>query len=172
MPQIDADGTRVFKFPLGEGRMPWITLSDVGAFALKIFQDREYWSGKFLNGVSHFVTGTEMAETLSRVAGVSARYEPVSYDEWVLQLPFRDFPVAQDDPDGIKHKDNFRMWWPCWEDGLVEDYRSVAELKAIHPGLQSFEDWVRETGWDGTAKPFMKQLMDAGLTAEIYQPRA
>lgn len=170
VPRIDADGTRIFKMPLGTGRMPWITLSDLGVFALKIFQDPEYWSGRTLGGVSHFITGTEMAETLSRVAGVDARYEAVTYDEWVAELPFRDLPVAQDDPDGIKHGENFRMWWPCWEDGTLDNHRDMAELKNLHPGLQSFEGWVRETDWNGTARPFMKLLMDAGVTAEMHQP--
>ncbi len=45
-----------------------MTLKDCGAFALKMFQNREAWSGKTLLATSHFVNGKEIAETLSRVS--------------------------------------------------------------------------------------------------------
>ena len=169
VPQIAADGTRLFKLPLAGGSLPLITLSDCGTFALKIFQDREYWSGKTLNAASHFATGNEIAETLARVSGVQARYEPVSFDEWAGTIPFRDLPVAKMDPEGITFAQNFRMWWSGFQDNVLLETRDLEELKRIHPKLQSLEDWMNETGWDGTAKQVLKLLIDTGITAEMQQ---
>ncbi|RDW56779.1 NmrA family protein [Coleophoma cylindrospora] len=171
VPHIAADGTRVFRLALADGHLPLMTLKDCGAFALAIFQDRDAWSGKTLNAVSHFATGQEIAETLSRVAGVKARYEPIPTEEWVNTLPYRNVPVASMYPDGITARQNFSMWWPGFQDSVLLKLgtRDLAELKRIHPDLQSLEDWMVETGWDGSAKPVLKGFIDGGITAEAQQ---
>lgn len=173
VPHIARDGTRIFNLPLAQGHLPLMTLKDCGAFALKIFQDRDAWSGKTLNAVSHFATGQEIADTLTKVAGVRATYEPVSIEEWVNTLPYGSAPVATTDPDGITVGQNFSMWWPGFQDSILlkQGTRDLAALKRIHPGLQSLEDFVRETGWDGTARPVLKGFVDAGITAEFQQLR-
>jgi hypothetical protein len=54
-PTIQEDDIRVFALPLGGGHISLETLSDLSALAM--FQNREEWSGKTLNTVSHFATG-------------------------------------------------------------------------------------------------------------------
>ncbi|KAH8652130.1 hypothetical protein BX600DRAFT_489432 [Xylariales sp. PMI_506] len=174
VPHIAADGTRVFKLPLGDGHLPLMTLKDCGTFALKIFQDREAWSGKTLNAVSHFATGQEIADTLARVAGVKARYEPVTIESWVRDLPYSEAPMSSMDPSGISAGQNFSMWWPGFQDSVLLRLgtRDMEELRRIHPGLQSLEDWMTETGWDGSAEPVLKGFVDAGITAEMQQGKS
>lgn len=164
-PKIQADGTRVFALPLGDGHLPLMTLRDNGAFARIVFDDRAAWSGKTLNLLSHFATGQELAETLERVAGVKARYEPISIEQWVRELAIADAPVATTDPEGITVGENFSMWWPGFQTSQLKNLntRDEAMLKRIHPGLQSLEDWMRETGYDGTPKPVLKGFIDAGV---------
>lgn len=164
-PKIQADGTRVFALPLGDGHLPLMTLRDNGAFARIVFDDRAAWSGKTLNLLSHFATGQELAETLERVAGVKARYEPISIEHWVRELAIADAPVATTDPEGITVGENFSMWWPGFQTSQLKNLktRDEAMLKRIHPGLQSLEDWMRETGYDGTPKPVLKGFIDAGV---------
>lgn len=171
VPQIAADGTRVFRLPLADGYVPFMTLKDCAAFALHMFQHREEWSGKTLLGTSHFSNGKEIAETLSRVAGVKARYEPITIQEWVDNLPYANAPVASTDPDGITVAQNFSMWWTGFQDSILKNVgtRDLSEMKRINPNLQSLEDWIRENRWDGTAKPVLKGFIDAGITAEIQQ---
>jgi hypothetical protein len=110
VPQIAADGTRVFRLPLGDGYLPLMTLKDCGAFAVHMFQNREEWSVKTLLATSHFANGNEIAETLARVAGVKARYEPITVKEWVDTLPYANAPVSSMYPDGITVGQHFSMW--------------------------------------------------------------
>ena len=162
-PTIQADGTRIFTMPLANGHLPLLTLPDLGAFALKIFQDREYWSGKTLNTVSHFATGQEIADTLERVAGVKAVYQPLSIEEWIAELPYAGAPVATTDPEGITVGENFSMWWPGFQDSILLPTRDIPALKTIHPGMQSLEQWMRDVGYDGSAKPFLKGFIDNNI---------
>jgi hypothetical protein len=48
LPQIQADGTRVFIAPLGKGHIPIVSLDDIGYFARYIFDHRTETSGKDL----------------------------------------------------------------------------------------------------------------------------
>ncbi|KAL7946120.1 NAD(P)-binding protein [Trichoderma barbatum] len=174
VPRITADGTRIFRFPLGDGYIPFMTLQDCGAFALHMFQNREEWSGKTLLATSHFSNGKDIAETLSRVAGVKARYEPITVKEWVDNFPFANAPVSSNYPEGITLGENFSMWWPGFQNSILknEGTRDLAEMKRINPNLQSLEDWMRDTKWDGTAQQVFKKFKDVGITADIQQPKA
>jgi NmrA-like family len=165
MPQIQPDGTRVFAFPLGSGRLPLIALDDIGTFARLIFDSRATFSGATLGAVSHFATGTEVAETTARVAGVKAVYMPVTYEQWVSAHPLRDLPFAKTDPTGPTFAQGFKMLWATFEDRLMDTYRDVDGLKALHPGLRTLEGWMRDTGYDGTPVPFLKGSIE--LMAEL-----
>jgi hypothetical protein len=164
-PKIRADGTRVFALPLGDGHLPLMTLHDNGVFARIVFDDRAAWSGKTLNMLSHFATGLELAETLEKVAGVKAVYEPISLEKWIRELAIADAPVATTDPQGITVGQNFAMWWPGFQTSQLKNLKTRDEvmLKKLHPGLQSLEEWMRETGYDGTPKPVLKGFIDAGV---------
>lgn len=174
VPHKAADGTVVFRLPLGDGYIPLMTLKDCGAFALHLFQNPIDWSGKTLVAGSHFANGAELAETLSRVSGVKARYEPVSIEEWVDALPFGKAPMCTMYPDGITMGENFSMWWSGFQDSILlkAGTRDSVELKRIHPGLQSLESWISETKWDGTPRPVLKGLIDAGVAAHSLQLEA
>lgn len=171
VPHRAKDGSIVFKLPLADGCIPFMTLKDCGAFALHIFQNPEVWSGKTLTAASHFASGNELAETLSRVAGIKARYEPVSIEEWVDTLPFGSAPMSTMYPDGITMGENFSMWWRGFQDSILLNAgsRDFAELRRIHPNIQSLEDWIRDTKWDGQPRSVLKGLMDAGISAESLQ---
>ncbi|KAH6677249.1 hypothetical protein B0J14DRAFT_338387 [Halenospora varia] len=164
-PEIKADGTRVFSFPLGDGHLPLMTLQDMGVFTEKIFSDREAWSGKTLNVVSEFVTGQQIADTLTKVAGVKAIYQNVSMEEWLKALPYADVPVASTDPEGITIGENFAMWWPGFQDSLLLKLgtRDIPALKKVHPGLTSLEQWMVTEKYDGTAKPVLKGFIDGNI---------
>ncbi|RFU77118.1 nad-p-binding [Trichoderma arundinaceum] len=171
IPHIAADGTRVFRLPLGDGYLPLMTLKDCAAFALHMFQNPEEWSGKTLLATSHFANGKEIAETLARVAGVKARYEPITTKEWVDNLPFAKAPLSSMYPDGITVGENFSMWWTGFQDSILKNVgtRDLTEMKRINPNLQSLEDWIRETKWDGTARQVLKGFIDAGITPDMQQ---
>ena len=164
MAQIDPkDGTRTFAFPLGQGHLPLLTLQDLGIFVLKVFEDRDRWSGKTFNLASHFATGPELAQTLSKVAGVKAVYKDVSIGEWTATLPFADAPVASTDPKGITVGQNFAMWWPGFQDSILLPTRDMSLLREVNPYIESLEQWMRRVGYNGTRKGILKGWIDAGI---------
>jgi hypothetical protein len=158
VPTISPDGTRLFQFPLGNGQIPLMSLSDSAAFTVIMFESREEWSGKTLNIASQFATGKEIADTVARVAGVKAEYQPVTIEQWLAHFPYADRPMANMDPEGITMGQNFKMLWAMLEDDHLRPTRDMDALKKIHPGLQSLEEWIRETGYDGTPKPLFKRV--------------
>ena len=169
-PIIDpATGVRHVRLPVGNpsGRIPFITLRDLGLFAGKCFSDRERWSGQTLNAVSHFSTGPEIADALSRAAGVKADYETVTFDQWSEENlgPLANYPLASTDPRGITWKENFALFWPGLENSILYERtpRDLEALKKILPGLESMEDWMKRVGFDGTGRGVLKGMIDAGV---------
>lgn len=156
IPQIEADGTRVYSLPLGKGKLPLIALPDLGLFARIIFENRSEWSGQTLGVVSQFVTGDEIAETLTKVTGIPAVYKPCSGEKWVNQVPWASEPVAKMDPSGPTHRDNWLMWWRAYEDDLLLPERDMVKLKALNPDLRTLEAWMKETNYDGQSRPLLR----------------
>ena len=140
-----------------------MTLQDMGVFALKVFQDRERWSGKTLNLASHFATGDELADALANVAGVKAVYRNISIEEWTASLPFANAPVATTDPEGITVGENFSMWWPGFQDSILLPTRDMKLLRELNPELEALEGWMKRVGYDGTPKGVLKGWIDAGI---------
>lgn len=133
-----------------------ISLPDLGVFARTIFEDRGRWSGQILGVTSQFVTGDNIAETLTEVAGVPARYQPCTGEEWVSRIPWASQPVAKTDPNGPTHRENWIMWWRAYEDNLLVPERDMEQLKIIHPGLRNLEMWMKETEYNGQEMPLLK----------------
>ncbi|KAJ5894672.1 hypothetical protein N7495_006363 [Penicillium taxi] len=156
VPTIKPDGTHVFSFPLGKGRLPLIALPDLGTFARIIFENRTEWSGRTLGITSQFVTGEEIASTLTKVTGVTAVYEPCTGEEWVSRIPGSSGPVASTDPTGPTSRENYLMWWRAYEDDLIASERDFDQLRALHPGLRTLESWMKETGYTGEKKKLLK----------------
>ncbi|KAH8797948.1 hypothetical protein F5884DRAFT_145570 [Xylogone sp. PMI_703] len=159
-PTISAGGTRIFAYPLSEtARLPLITLEDLGAFAKLIFIDPKRWSGKTFSAGSHYVTGPEIAQTFTRVTGLAAKYETITHEEWAIRWgTSAKLPYSTSDPKGPTMAENFAMLWPVFEDGLFK--RDIEALRQLHPGLESLEDWMRRTNYDGNIKPVLKKGID------------
>lgn len=157
---IEPDGTRVYSLPLGKGKLPLIALSDLGVFARIIFENRSEWSGQTLSVVSQFVTGDEIAETLTKVTGIPSRYEPCSGEEWIDRIPWASQPVAKMDPSGPTMGENLLMWWRAYEDDLLLPERDMVRLKALNPSLRTLEAWMEENNYDGQIRPLLRGHQD------------
>ncbi|MFE6858873.1 NmrA/HSCARG family protein [Nocardia sp. NPDC057668] len=108
--------------------MALISIRDIGEFAALAFDRPEEFLGRTLEIAGDVLTPTEIAETLSRTAGLPYRTVRIpiaglrAFDEQVAKM-FEFFDVdSSPAPD-------------------------VTTLRAAHPGLQSLETWVRATGW-------------------------
>jgi hypothetical protein len=159
LPKILDDGTRVFAAPLGNGHVPIITLPDLGYFARYIFDHPAETAGKNLEVASDYLAWADLVAAFTKVTGLPAIYQPVSYPQWLAAHPLKDAPAAVEDPTGISFADNFRAWWQLFEDDVCA--RDLDFCRRLHPKLQDIETWIRATGYDGRPKPLLKTFVDA-----------
>lgn len=134
----------VWSVPLDAAPLPMVALDDIGAFAALVLRDPATWRGRTLPIGSETLTMQQVAETFTRVTGIPAEYHPMPLAAFA-QLPI---PLMHDFLNMMKF---FR------EVGLQRDH---AELRALHPGLRSFESWLRETGWRGEAETVFKSASE------------
>lgn len=135
----------LFRGPLA-GRAPWpmVALADIGAFARLMFADPETWAGRTLRIGSDAPTLPEMMKTFERVTGIPAAYAPPTDAEFLAS----DLPNAH---DVMNNFDFYR--------GGHSVPRDYAALRKLHPGLRSWEMWLRETGWRGEAGDVQKDAI-------------
>ena len=62
---------------MGDKKLPGIAASDIGKCALGIFKAGDKFIGKTLGIAGEHLTGTQMAETFSRVLGKEVVYNPI-----------------------------------------------------------------------------------------------
>lgn len=107
-----------------------VAVDDIGAFVSMALGDRAEWLGRELDLAGDERTMPEIAEAFSEVIG-----RDVSY----VQVPWDDFREAA----GDEYHDMYR-----WFEDVGYDV-DIPALRRIHPGLLSFEDHLREAGWEG-----------------------
>ncbi|HEX6345537.1 NmrA/HSCARG family protein [Umezawaea sp.] len=129
----------LFEIPLGSGRYPLIGLDDIAWFAVHVLDRWETWGGRDLAVAADSLTGEQIAAAFERVTGTPAAYVPVPLDA-----------VRAGDPD-FGH-DFAAMFEFFATRDLVGLDRDLPALRDLHPGLLSFEDWLRTSGWDGTRR--------------------
>jgi uncharacterized protein YbjT (DUF2867 family) len=133
-PQALCDGSLAITFPLGDAKLPGIAAADIGACALGVFAGGEPFIGATVSIAGEHLTGTEMARALSEALGVDVAYNAVSPAAYRAS----GFPGADDLGNMFQFKAEFQ-----------EDFcgpRDVAATRALHPGLQSFRDWLASEG--------------------------
>lgn len=142
-----SDGSQglVFRLPFGTSRWPMVALDDIGWFAAHVFDHPETWAGRTLPIASEALTGEDLARTFTNVTGLPAEYA-------AMPLPqFEELPIP------MKH-DFVNMVKAINEYGLPRD---LPMLRSIHPGLLTFEAWLRQSGWRGEPEAFMKSARAA-----------
>lgn len=129
-PQRMSDGTLAITFPLGDAKLPGIAAEDIGACAYGVFCRGTTTIGQTVSIAGEHLTGHEMAAALSRATGETVGYNAVSPDAYRAA----GFPGADDLGNMFQFKAEFQDVW-CGP-------RSVAGTRELHPGLQSFDDWL------------------------------
>lgn len=146
------DGTFVFAAPIGDGHIPLITTKDLGFWARHLFDNPSTENtGVDLEITSEMVSYPHLVETFTRVTGKRAVYARVTMDEYfgLLEKSTTEGPVASGAPDGSTFRECFTGFWAGWRDDIVT--RDMDYCYKIHPGTTSLEQWMRETGYDGTS---------------------
>ncbi|HXS55264.1 MAG TPA: NmrA/HSCARG family protein [Hanamia sp.] len=131
-PKRGADGKLAITFPMGDKKMAGIAAADIGKCAYGIFKKGASLIGKRVGVAGDQLTGTEMAESLSKALG-----EEVSYHE-ITPEQYRSFgfPGADDLGNMFQFYRDF--------DNVCNSTRDVNFSRELNPELQSFDAWVTE----------------------------
>ena len=131
-PKRDEDGKLYLTLPIGDAKMAGIAAEDIGKCAYGIFKAGQKFIGKKVGIAGGHLTGTQMANALSKALG-----EPVIYHK-IPAATYRSFgfPGAEDLGNMFQVYDEFEE--------KLNKLRDVAVSKQLNPQLQSFEQWLDE----------------------------
>jgi len=129
-PQRSEDGKLAFNLPMGDRKLPGIAAEDIGRCAYGIFKSGGDLIGKSVGIAGEFLTGAEMAATLTGAYGEDVVYNAVPFDVY----RGLGFPGADDLGNMFQFKHDFQ-----------EDYLGRRDLelsRQLNPDLQNFAAWL------------------------------
>jgi uncharacterized protein YbjT (DUF2867 family) len=129
-PKKGPDGALAITLPMGDKKLPGIAAADIGACAYGIFKKGREHIGKTVGIAGGHLTGDRMAAELTKALGRAVRYNAVPPD---VYRSF-GFPGADDLGNMFQFKRDFN-------DAFCAA-RNVEFARSLHPGLQSFEQWL------------------------------
>ena len=129
-PQRGEDGKLAFNLPMGDQKLPGIAAEDIGRCAYGIFKSGDEMIGKSVGIAGEFLSGAEMAATLTSAYGEDVVYNAVPFDVY----RGLGFPGADDLGNMFQFKHDFQ------EDFLGR--RDLELSRKLNPDLQTFATWV------------------------------
>ncbi|KAF7978327.1 hypothetical protein HWV62_949 [Athelia sp. TMB] len=145
-----ADGTYVFPSPVQDGHVGLIALRDIGFFIRYTFDHRAETSAQTLDIAGEMTTWDDLVKTFTQVTGQPAVHKRQTFDEWWQNFTNTDNPLATENVKGdgsTTFKQNTTAFFKLWRDDII--VRDMEWIKSIHPKLQSIEEYMRETQYDG-----------------------
>ncbi|HET9024988.1 MAG TPA: NmrA/HSCARG family protein [Burkholderiaceae bacterium] len=129
-PQRGTDGVLGFVLPMGEAQLPGIAAADVGPCAFGIFARGDELVGKSIGIAGEHLSGAQMAQQLALALGEPVRHVALTPSQYAAL----GFPGAEDLANMFRFKREFERMY-C-------DSRSVGCTRELHPGAQSFAQWL------------------------------
>ncbi|PRB08585.1 NmrA/HSCARG family protein [Microbacterium sp. MYb62] len=122
------DGEIVIAWPpKRDTRIQLVAAEDIGVVAAKVFAEPGAYLGEKVAFAGDELTMGQMAEAFATVTGVPARYEE------------SDIEAVRAYSEDIAHMYEFFE-----HKGFRAD---LAASRALHPGMRTLEDWIRENDW-------------------------
>ena len=129
-PKMGPTGELILTLPIGDAPLPGIASDDIGRSAFGIFQHGARCIGQTIGVAGDQLTGTAMANQLSRALSRTVRYRAIAPQHYrALGIP------------GAGHLGNMFQFTPEG-DGSFGARRCVSATRALHPGLLSFDMWL------------------------------
>src|SRR5918995_1295026 len=111
-----------------------VAVEDIGAFAAIAFESPDRWIGREVDLAGDEMTMPEIADTFSRVIGRQVDY---------FLLPWDQFEEQMGEESTVMYR-----WFNDY--GYEAD---IAALREEHPGLVTFEQYLRANGWENAEAP-------------------
>jgi uncharacterized protein YbjT (DUF2867 family) len=129
-PKPGPDGKLALTLPMGDKKLPGMAAEDIGRCALGVFK-RPDLIGKSVGIAGEHLTGTQMAEALTKALGQPVVYNAVTPD---VYRGF-GFPGADDLGNMFQYKADFEKEY-CGA-------RDLAFSRSLNPRLQTFVEWLK-----------------------------
>lgn len=129
-PKAGPDGNLAITFPMDDKKLPGMAAEDIGKCAYGIFKKGDDLIGKTIGIAGEHLTGSEMADGLTKALGRKVGYNVVPPD---VYRGF-DFPGAADLGNMFQYKRDFE-----------EEFCGARDLevaRSLNPSLQTFEEWL------------------------------
>lgn len=133
-PRRGQDGKLAITFPMGDKKLPGIAAEDIGRAVYGIFKAGQKYIGKTIGIAGEHLTGKEMAEALSTVAGEAVVYNDVPPE---VYRSF-GFPGAEDMGNMFQFKRDFEAYYT--------QSRDIELTRSLNPELMSFRQWLEING--------------------------
>lgn len=129
-PKPGPDGRLLLTLPMGDRPLSGMAAEDIGKCAYGVFQRGKEFIGKSIGVAGEHLTGTQMAEKLTRALGRPVLYNPVS------PAVYRSF--------GFPGADDLGNMFQFYHDFNAEfcASRSIAFSRSLNPALQSLDQWL------------------------------
>jgi len=131
-PKKGPDGKLALIIPMSDKKLPGIAASDIGKCALGIFKAGDKYIGKTVGIAGEHLTGTQMAETFSRVLGKEVIYNPVSPE---VYRSF-GFPGADDMGNMFQFKCDFEKEYT--------GSRDIEFTRSLNSSLLNFNEFLNQ----------------------------
>lgn len=131
-PKKGPDGKLYLTFPLDDRKMAGIASDDIGKAAYGIFKTGKELIGKTVGVAGEHLTGTEMANAMSKAIGQEVIYNNVTPDA------YRSFGFPGADDLG-----NMFQFYRDFEE-VCNSVRNVEGSRKLNPELKSFDEWLKE----------------------------
>jgi uncharacterized protein YbjT (DUF2867 family) len=129
-PKPGPDGQLLLTLPMGDKKLPGIAAEDIGKCAYGVFQRGGEFIGKEIAVAGEHLSGTEMADKMSKALKRSVKYNPVP------PAVYRSFgfPSADDLGNMFQYKHDFN--------DQFRKLRDPAFARSLNPALQNFDQWL------------------------------
>jgi len=129
-PMKTPDGTHLMTLPMGDKKLAGMASEDIGGCAYGIFKKGAEYIGKTVGITGENLTIAEMAGKVSKAMGITAKYNPVTPD----QFRAFGFPGAEDLGNMFQFDADFEK--------EVLAARSQDVSRSLNPALKSFDQWL------------------------------
>ncbi|MFD3455002.1 NmrA/HSCARG family protein [Streptomyces sp. NPDC058691] len=129
-PSRDEAGSLVLTLPMGDSPLAGIAAEDIGRVALAIFARGEEFIGATVSIAGEHLTGEQLASAFAELYGEPVVYRPLTHDQ------FRALGI----PAAAEIGNMFQYYAEAAD--AFTGARDLDRVRDLHPGLQTFRDWL------------------------------
>lgn len=142
-PQKGEDGAYHFGFPQGNTQLAMCSVEDIGGIVTLMFDNRDLYLDRTVGVVGEDRRCSEYAAIMSRVLGVTVRYDYIPHEEYAVQ----NFPGAEELANMFEVQRQF----------IPQRWSDQMEAYHMYIGMQPFESWMERN---------KDQFLDGPLVAD------